>query len=294
MLIEVPLSRSIIFNKDFFALIDLYKKLRKLSPDIVHLHSSKAGALGRILSFLYSKPKYFYSPHGYSFLQQDIPLIYRNIFKLIEFALSKLSKSTIIASGKSEFQIAKSLSNKVVLVNNGIDTNFISRLRRNKAITNFTVGTLGRITTQKNPKLFNEIALLNPEVDFKWIGDGESKKALYSENIRVTGWQSLEKAIDEINDIDVYLHTSSWEGLPLSILYAISLNKVVLATNSIGNKDIIENGKNGFLFETLQEANEKLQVLINDYSLKESFTKNAYQTLINEYNIQNYDRLYYY
>ena len=58
--------RSVNPIKDFNATIELRKIIKELKPDIIHLHSSKAGAIGRL--FLYNKEhKMFYTPHGYSF-----------------------------------------------------------------------------------------------------------------------------------------------------------------------------------------------------------------------------------
>ena len=59
----------------------------------------------------------------------------------------------------------------------------------------FTVYTLGRICYQKNPTLFNEIAESLPDVKFVWIGDGELRDQLTSENIEITGWADRSTAI---------------------------------------------------------------------------------------------------
>ena len=51
--------------------LDVLRKIvKKEKPDIIHLHSSKAGALGRLLVGT-GKAKMFYTPHGYSFLMEN-------------------------------------------------------------------------------------------------------------------------------------------------------------------------------------------------------------------------------
>lgn len=75
----------------------------------------------------------------------------------------------------------------------------------------FTVYTLGRICYQKNPTLFNEIAESLPDVKFVWIGDGELRDQLTSENIEITGWADRSTAIRYAVNADVFLLPSRWE-----------------------------------------------------------------------------------
>ena len=70
-LIEVKnFARAINPSKDIAAFFEIRKIAKKVRPDIIHLHSSKAGALGR-LAFNGKKVPVFYTPHGYSFLMQN-------------------------------------------------------------------------------------------------------------------------------------------------------------------------------------------------------------------------------
>ncbi|WP_083692223.1 glycosyltransferase [Seonamhaeicola sp. S2-3] len=59
------------------------------------------------------------------------------------------------------------------------------------------------------------------------------------------------------NTFDIYIQTSLWEGLPITILEAMALGKVVIATNVIGNKDAVVNGETGYLCNTAFEFKEK-------------------------------------
>ena len=90
--------------------------------------------------------------------------------------------------------------------------------RTDKVEHPFTVYTLGRICYQKNPTMFNAIAELLPDVKFVWIGDGELRKELTSENIEITGWADRATAIKYAVNADVFLLPSRWEGLPISLL----------------------------------------------------------------------------
>ena len=63
-------SRSVNIKNDINAYFELIKIEKEIKPDIIHLHSSKAGILGR-LAFDSRKRKIFYTPHAYAFLKKD-------------------------------------------------------------------------------------------------------------------------------------------------------------------------------------------------------------------------------
>ena len=116
--------------------------------------------------------------------------------------------------------------------------------------------TVGRIGYQKNPKLFNEIAKKLPNNEFAWIGDGELREELTARNISIFGWKNREEALQSLNKYDIFMLTSLWEGLPMTLIEAGALGKLCIVSNVIGNKDVISNGKNGYVFNNVYEAKE--------------------------------------
>ena len=74
------------------------------------------------------------------------------------------------------------------MVRNSIDLNTVKPKLEEKNKHIKRIGTLGRITYARNPKLFNALALNHPELEFIWIGDGELKHFLTAPNITITGW----------------------------------------------------------------------------------------------------------
>ena len=64
--------------------------------------------------------------------------------------------------------------------------------------------------------------------------------------------------------IDVYLQTSLWEGLPIAVLEAMAFKKPVLATNVIGNKDVVLHGETGYLFDDEEELGGYIKLLLNE------------------------------
>lgn len=129
----------------------------------------------------------------------------------------------------------------------------------------FIVGTIGVLHEQKNPSGFNEIALKMPDVDFIWIGNGELANQITAPNVTITGWVSTrEELLSKTSTFDVYMQVSLWEGLSIAILEAMALGKPVVASNIVGNKDSVEDGKTGYLINTTDDAVLAIRKLQDD------------------------------
>lgn len=261
-LIEVEMRRELEPIHDLRATIQLKNLIKQHKPNIIHLHSSKAGALGRVASFLSgTKAAVFYTPHGYSFLRKDTSKLTNAMFYGIEYTLKKLFRGVTIACGSTEYVYAKKIGRSVV-VSNWVDIATIEKYKRepNKKIS--VIGTMGRITAQRNPSLFNVLAQNNPKINFLWIGDGEDRDKLTSPNITITGWMMNDEDIFKIlSTIDVYVQPSSWEGLPIALLEAMALGLPALVTPIIGNKDAVIHNENGYWFKNAEEFNRLLASL---------------------------------
>ena len=275
--------RSINPIKDIKAMLELKQIEKKIKPDIIHLHSSKAGAIGRIA--FNGKIPMFYTPHGYSFLMENCNASKRILFKSIEYICAKRKCVTISCSAGEHLETLK-LTKKAVYVNNGININELQKnIDKTEKINHpFTVFTLGRICYQKDPTLFNEIAKQLSDIRFIWIGDGELRNELNSSNIEVTGWVDRMKAIKYAVNADVFILPSRWEGLPISLLEAMYMKKICIVSNVIGNRDVIINNYNGFICLNADDFIKKIKtVRINDF---DSVVENAHNEILKKYNTQ--------
>lgn len=252
-------SRTIDLTKDIKAFFELRAIARKIAPDIIHLHSSKAGVLGR-WAFNGEKVPLFYTPHGYSFLMTDCGRMKKWIFRTIEVISAKRCCITISCS-EGEHQETLKFTKNAVYVNNGINQLELDRLLFEIEVKEhpFTVFTLGRICYQKNPVLFNKIAEALPDVRFLWIGDGELKEQLTASNIQVTGWMDRYSALVKAMNSDVFILTSLWEGLPMSLLESMHMKKACIVSDVIGNHDVIKNGVNGFVCSTVSQFSNAIR-----------------------------------
>lgn len=272
--------RAINPIKDISAFFEVKKIAAEVQPDVIHLHSSKAGAIGR-MAFNGEIPM-FYTPHGYSFLMEDCKPVKRLIYKTIERICAK-RKCTTISCSLGEHQETLKLTKNAAYVNNGINMAELQEIidQTEKVSHPFTVYTLGRICYQKNPMLFNAIAEACPMVNFVWIGDGELREQLCSKNIEVTGWVDRTTAIKYAVNADVFLLTSRWEGLPISLLESMYMKKNCIVSNVIGNRDVIRNGENGFVCTNTEEFVKAIKAARSE---TEKFTMQAYRNILESYN----------
>lgn len=288
-LIEIKnFGRVIDPAKDIAAVFEVKKVVSQIRPDIIHLHSSKAGVIGRV-AFNGTIPM-FYTPHGYSFLMENYNPMKRNIFKLIEAVCAKRNCVTISCS-KGEHQETLKLTNRATYVNNGINTIELQKImdKTPKVYHSFTVYTLGRICYQKNPEMFNEVAKELPDVKFVWIGDGELREKLTSKNIEITGWVDRATAIRLAVNADVFLLTSLWEGLPISLLESMYMKKICVVSNVIGNRDVIHNNENGFVCEKVEDFVKAIEAGRGE---ERTLAEQAYQDILNLYNTKMMAQMY--
>ena len=117
-----------------------------------------------------------------------------------------------------------------------------------------------------------------PEVHFLWIGDGELRDELKAPNIEITGWIDREEALKRSYNADVFLLTSLWEGLPISLLESMYMRKLCVVNDVIGNHDVIENDRNGFVCRTVTEFAQAIR------SKEESLIDSANHDIETKYN----------
>lgn len=281
-LLTLNMVREINLNQDRKSFLQIYKLLKELKPHVLHVHSSKAGFLGRLVSvFLKKKPKIFYTAHGFSFLRTDISKIKQRFYYILEKVIAMFSNSITIGCGDTEYEHAKKLG-KAVLVRNGVDVSKLQTFVKPQLNDNLlTIGILGRISAQRNPQFFNDLALAFKDVNFLWIGGGELQADLTAPNIKVTGWfTDKQEGYDFLNVVDIYLQTSLWEGLPIAVLEAMAFEKPVIASNVIGNKDAVVHGETGYLFNNFEEACSQIKKLKEDSDLRDTMGKAGFKRCV--------------
>ena len=277
-------TRNISLTKDMKAFFEVKKIIKEVNPDVIHLHSSKAGFIGRFAANG-RKVKMLYNPHGFSFFMKNSSKIKRLLYWGFE-KIGAIRKCTIVGCSNGEYKEALKLSKNSICINNGINIESLEKVTQKfeeKEIdfNNLKICTSGRIGYQKNPELFNKLAQEFPNIQFTWIGDGELKEILTSKNIQVTGWKTREEVLKIINENDIFLLLSLWEGLSLSLLEAMYLKKVCIANSCIGNMDVIRGNQNGSLVQ-----NDNCKEIIENLNkgICKKVSENAKADILNEFN----------
>lgn len=287
----VPMTRNIAPLCDLRALLHLTNLFRKLRPDVIHLHSSKAGFLGRVAAwFVGYEDKVFYSPRGLSFLQQNESGLQRELYRLLE-QLGLRFGGTVVTCSRSEFEEvgAHLRSGRIALVENAVDTAIVVP-KSTEGGPRCRVGTAGRIAPQKNPEMFLRVIadIAEPNAEFIWIGGGDSSStmALQQAGVEVTGWLTRERALSELATLDVYVQTSLWEGMPIVVIEAMVAGIPAVVTDVVGNRDVVDHGQTGFIARDQEEMGQYLRQLVMDPSLRRTMGQEARRRALRRFGLE--------
>lgn len=266
---------------DFSAIKELRNIEKKVKPDIIHLHSSVAGGLGR-LAFKGKHNVVVYTPHGYAHIlmgQGKKSLFYELAEKILG------NRALTLTCCESEDEEARKFSKRTAYIETGVNLKDLSEsLDDIDPVKNeqFTVFTLGRVCVQKQPYVFNRIAELVPDAKFVWIGNGELENELTAPNIEITGWKPRKEALAMAKGADAFILCSLGEAIAMSLIENMFMKKLILVSNTMGNKSVIHDGKNGYVCEKPEEYAEKIKKAMLKFP--EELPENAYQDVIDIYN----------
>lgn len=256
----------------------LLRELRRDEADVIHLHSSRAGFLGRLIATV-SPPKahIVYSPHGFAFNRNDFTDLQEAIFLRMErWALRGGSDLILVSNSEAALASSNLPQARTAVLPNVVDTAVFSPPPADSATQSgiLNIVHLGRISTQKQPELFTEIAAranaAHPgRFSFTWIGEGE-RQLLQSGGpgseevgIEITGWLDAERIRVRLSRASALLFTSFGEGMPISLLEAASMGIPTVGSDVVGVRDLITEGSTGFLFRTVEEAVAALERLLD-------------------------------
>jgi glycosyltransferase involved in cell wall biosynthesis len=209
--------------------VRLVRKVRQERPDIVHLHSSFAGAARAVLP---PGTAVVYSPHCYAMERRDLGAVPRAGFAAVEWMLARRTRAVVAVSPR-EADLSRRLNARVPVVIALNPAPFSAPPSRATAADPAEVVMVGRISPQKDPGLFAAVAASTRDAPWRyvWIGDGdpEARAELVRAGVEVTGWTPPDKAAARVAAAQLYLHSAAWEGGPLSTIEAATLGTPVLA-----------------------------------------------------------------
>lgn len=264
-LVIPELRRDIAPHFDCLALARLVRLFRALRPDIVHTHTAKAGALGRVAARLARVPMVVHTFHGHVLNGYFSPAVTR-LFLAVERALARRTDRLITVSpglraALLDMGIGRPERTEVVPLGLDLDPFATARvdragLRRNLGLASdaSVLAIVGRLTAIKDhPTLFAALQQLDAAVHLAVIGDGEDRAALerlvgeldLRSRVHFLGWRHDLPAM--MGGMDVVICCSRNEGTPVALIEAMAAGVPVVATAVGGVPDLVVQGKTGWL-----------------------------------------------
>jgi glycosyltransferase involved in cell wall biosynthesis len=235
--------RTSIGAHDIVSVVRLLIGLFRERPDIVHLHSSKAAALGRIAARLLGiTTRTIYSPHGFAFLKEDISPHKAKLFLLIERMLHATG-GHIVACSKSELRYARMLllrAERTSLIENAVKLDEFHPSGRRRADEQVVVCTSARVTYQKAPWRFTRLAQHlsgTSNARFEWFGDGEPDaidRWIDRDAVQLSGWIPTSDLRRRLAQCDIFVLPSLWEGMPIALIEAQAAGLAAVASRIVG------------------------------------------------------------
>lgn len=270
--------RSYFFNRmkrgiksSFLFLVEFCKIYVKERPDVVHLHSSFAGTIGRIIMlFLYiiHPARIIYCPHGFSFLISSDSKNKVRVYKIVENILSRFCYKIVCVSNYEknaaiEIGISK---RKLVTIYNGInpyDNNVEHPTNEGNELNLLFVG---RLEKQKGFDLliaaFNRLSNKDG-YNLVVVGEGSEKPTTDNKKkVIYKGWLRGESLSLEYYKADVIIVPSRWEGFAMVPLEAMKHKIPIIASDSTSLPEAVENNVNGLLFES-ENVDQLVDILSN-------------------------------
>lgn len=300
---EVEMVREFSPMEDIKALLKIVKIMCSNNFDLVHVHSTKAGFLGRIAAKMVGLPC-VYTPNAYLYLsytglRRCLYLTYERFMKPLTNILAAVSASEQERS-TSDVRYPR---RKLRLLPNSIEVDpEACFLRRDTTTNGPQVLMVGRLAYQKNPEMFIRVARLVkdevPNVKFIFLGARQSDELvatvekLISEleldkHLEMLGWVTRSEVARLTTSCSIFVMTSRYEGLPYAPLEAMALKKPIVATNVDGLRDLVLDGETGYLADVDDDSTmaQYILKLLGNEKLREQMGEAGYKRVNNCFRI---------
>ena len=258
--------------------MQLIKLFRKEKPDIIHTHLY---VMSYVLpaAIITNRKRIVHTVHSVADKElrksvRRIMHIAYKLFNVIPVAISNHIKKTV----HDEYGID---NKKIKCIYNGVDTLKFknNENRANKEI--IEIVHVGKFRKEKNHRLLIEAFYLAlnevSNIRLKLVGDGDLRSEIEElvEELDIKDkvvFRGIQKNInDELKTADIFVLSSDWEGIPLSIIEAMASGLPIISTNAGGVVDILNNNETGILVD-IGDKEGLATAMINlakDYKLRE-------------------------
>jgi len=239
---------------DFPAVLRLFKLIKNSNVDILHTYLFHANILGRVIGRLCKVPAIFSG-------QRNVDLWRKKHHNLIDRLTFKFCAGIISNSSAGKDFLIRHVGiheDKLIIVPNGIDVENCKLVKR-KPDKFIYIAVVASLTSKKGHtylfRAFKKLLVDNKNVKLNIIGDGPLKSELeklsynlkINKNINFLGFQ--DNIIKHLEQTDIFVLPSLWEGMPVALMEAMACGLPCLATNVGGVGELIDNNVNGLLVE---------------------------------------------
>ncbi|MCD6019418.1 MAG: hypothetical protein K0S53_2539 [Bacteroidetes bacterium] len=290
-------AESISGKLGYLKFVDALKKtISEFKPDVVHAHyATSYGLIGALTGF---------HPYVVSAWGTDVMKFPQKNFINKAVLKYNLRKADVIcATSHTISEFLKPVTNKLVeIIPFGVDVNEF----RKKEVKNlfdkdvFVIGSIKPLEALYNTDVlimaFGKLKLKYPERKIKLviIGEGTQTEALKAltrklkieSDVTFTGRIPYSEVSNYFNMLDVLVNISVYESFGVSVIEAMACEKSVVATNTGGLKEIIENSTFGSLVEVgnVEQTASEIERYLLDETLKQKIGKAAREKVVQKYN----------
>ncbi|HYM56997.1 MAG TPA: glycosyltransferase [Solirubrobacteraceae bacterium] len=251
----------------------LRRLVADLRPNVVHLHSSFAGAVGAAAlgGRRPGSARLVYTPHGSALLRHSDGRLQRTGYRLVERFVAR-RVSVIGAVSKAEARVARTLRGqaRVEVVPNGLpelDERGTPAPEPRPAPLVVGMGRLG--AARPAASVARILGALRDVATPMWIGDAirpEDAAVLREHGVEVTGWLDRELALEQLAAATACLHWSAWDGQAMVILEALALDVVAIASDVEANREVLGDAQ---VCADEDEAVALLRSIVEDPAVRE-------------------------
>lgn len=289
------MGRSISPLDDVKVALECVSLIKHIQPRLIHLHSSKAGLIGRIAAARIGAPVIF-TAHGWGF-KPRVPLRRRALVWASEFLTAPLAKRLICVSQYDlDLAVRYRVGNRKsrVLIRNGIKNTTGLAIPETQPVR--IIMTARFQEPKQQQLLLRSFAALEcaDEVKLTFVGAGPQMDDAVKLARELGFMNSVEFLGDRLDvpellsGAQIFVLLSNYEGLPVSVLEAMRAGLPVIATNVGGVSEEVEHGVTGFLVSPgdLGSVVAGLTTLVHNPSLRRQMGKEGRRKFLTEFTIE--------
>lgn len=300
---------------------NIYDAIKDLKIDILHTFTAKPNIYGTLAAKKAGIPIIINLVEGLGsfYVHNSLKnIMIRTIIESLYKKVFRLSNGCVfVNTSDPKYMIEKKIINeeKVKVIKSvGVDTEVFSMkhytkdklldIRKKLELENkIVVLMVSRAIWDKGIREYYEAAniLKNKydNIEFLFVGGtDEGNHSCANENFLNNGkvkWLGQRNDIVNVTAIsDIYVLPSYKEGLPATLMEASAMEKPMVTTDTVGCRDVVDDGVNGFLVPVKDATKlaQKIEILLNDKTLRETMGKKAKEKALQEYDVKKVVKQY--